>query len=80
MISRCLLYVKDIKEYRIVQTDYNQLTIHLDNNDIVVQKAIASELAQLARKLSFTPPKLRYEPYRLNLSRKLKRVERQFSK
>jgi putative adenylate-forming enzyme len=80
MISRCLLYVKDIKEYRIVQTDYNQLIIHLDNNDIVVQKAIASELAQLARKLSFTPPKLRYEPYRLNLSRKLKRVERQFSK
>lgn len=79
MISRCLLYVKNIKEYRVVQTDYNQLTIYLDNTDVAVQKAIASELTQLAHKLSFAPPKLRYDPYRLDLSRKLKRIERQFN-
>ena len=80
MIGRCLLYVKNIKEYRVVQTDYDQLIIYLDNTDTTVQKAIASEFTQLSNKLSFIAPKLRYEPYRLDLSRKLKRIERQFSK
>lgn len=77
MVGRCLLYVKNIKEYRVVQTDYDQLAIYLDNTDIVVQQAITNELTELARKLSFILPKIRYEPYQLDLSRKLKRIERQ---
>lgn len=80
MIGRCMLYVKNIKEYRVVQTDYDHLIIYLDKMDLAVQKAIARELAQLARKLSFSPPKLHFESYQLDLSRKLKRIEKQFSK
>ncbi len=78
MISRCMLYVKNIKEYRVVQTGYNRATIYLDNIDAAVQKAVINELAQLARKLSFNSPKLSFELYQLDLSRKLKRIERQF--
>lgn len=80
MIGRCMLYVKDIKEYRVVQTDYDRVTVYLDNTNRSVQKEIAREFTELAHKLSFNPPKLSYEPYRLDLSRKLKRIERQFSK
>lgn len=80
MVGRCMLYVKNIKEYRVVQTDYDRITIYLDNTDKTVQKEVGREFTELAYKLSFNPPKLSYKPYKLDLSRKLKRIERQFSK
>jgi putative adenylate-forming enzyme len=79
MIGRCMLYVRGIKEYRVVQTDYDHFTVYLDNTEVTVQEAIAHEFALLAHKLSFISPKLRFEPYRLDLGRKLKRIERQFN-
>ena len=80
MVVRCMLYVKNIKDYRVVQTDYTKLVIHLDNLNPNTTQAIRREITKLARKLSFKAPELEFVVYELDLSRKLKRIERQFSK
>ncbi len=80
MIGRCMLYVKNIKDYRVVQTDYTKLVIHLDDINANTKQAIRHEITKLAQKLSFKTPELEFVAYELDLSRKLKRIERQFSK
>lgn len=80
MIGRCMLYVKNIKDYRIVQTDYDKLFIYLDNTSSSTKKEVQKEITGLARKMSFKKPKLEFSAYKLDLSRKLKRIERQFNK
>lgn len=80
MIGRCMLYVKNINDYRVVQTDYTKLVIHLDDLNVNTKQAIRHEIKKLARKLSFQAPELEFVAYELDLSRKLKRIERQFSK
>jgi len=80
MIGRCMLYVKNINDYRVVQTNYAKLVIYLDDLSVNTKQAIRHEIKKLARKLSFKAPELEFVAYELDLSRKLKRIERQFSK
>jgi phenylacetate-coenzyme A ligase PaaK-like adenylate-forming protein len=80
IMGRCLLYVEDVKEYRIVQTDHDKLDIYIDNTSVTVQKAITDEIERLAQKLLFSPPKLSYKQYSYELGKKLKRIERQYNK
>lgn len=79
IMGRCLLYVKDIKEYRIVQTDYDKLDIYVDNTSMTAQKAITHEISHLAERLSCSPPMLTFKEYSYELGKKLKRIERKFT-
>lgn len=78
IVGRCLLYTKNIKEYRVVQTDYDTVVVYLDYSNEDIKRAIIDEFERLAKKMSFITPSLQFEQYELNLSRKLKRIERQF--
>lgn len=78
IIGRCLLYTKNIREYRVVQTGYDSVVVQLDYSDQKMKRDIIKEFKRLADKMSFIAPELHFEPYKLNLNRKLKRIERQF--
>lgn len=78
IVGRCLLYTKNIKEYRVVQTAYDTAVVYLENSSKETRRTIIKEFERLAEKMSFVAPKLRFEQYELDLGRKLKRIERQF--
>lgn len=78
MISRCMTYVAGVKQYRVVQASYDKIVIFLEHTDDGVRDRIVAEFQQLANKMSFNMPTISYEPYKIDLSKKLKRVERQF--
>ncbi len=78
MVSRCLVYVAGIKEYRVTQIAHDAVTIYLDHMDKKVQQQVTAEFERLARLKSFRLPKLSFANFELDLSRKLKRVERLF--
>lgn len=78
MIGRCLVYVKDVREYRVVQTSPNSIIVYLDYINPDIKKSIASEFEQLSRKMSFIAPSIQYDKYKLDFSKKLKRIERLF--
>lgn len=77
-ISRCLVYVPNIKEYRIYQKSKNELIVYIDNLDKEVQNQIVKEFNNLADRMNFKKPVISFEKYASNLSRKMKRVERGF--
>lgn len=78
IVGRCLLYTKNINEYRVVQADDDTVIVYLDYCDEEIERTIINEFKRLAEKMLFVAPNLRFEQYELNLSRKLKRIERQF--
>ena len=75
-ISRCVIYAKGIRNYKVVQEDKESITIYLDNMNEQIKKQISNEFNTLAERMKFVCPKIRFEKYEFNLARKMKRVER----
>ncbi len=79
IIARCVIYTKGIGEYRVTQTSHDTIVVQIDTQAATVRQAIAAEFANLAKKMSFVSPRITFETYSLDMKRKLKRIERQFS-
>jgi len=77
-ISRCLVYVEGIHDYRVCQTSKDQITVYLDNLDDEVKRQVISEFERLSTKMHFICPSISFEPYQRDLTRKMKRVEKTF--
>ncbi|MDD4809232.1 MAG: CoF synthetase [Bacilli bacterium] len=78
-ISRCIIYVDGIKDYKIVQKQKNQVIIYLDVVTPKIKKDIENEFLRLADKMQFIMPKFEYKKYQVDMTKKLKRVERSFA-
>lgn len=77
-VSRCVVYVSKIKEYRVYQNSKQQITVYLDNMEQIIQQQIENEFTILSERMHFVKPSIAFEPYQNNLTRKMKRVERGF--
>ena len=77
-ISRCLVYVPDITNYRVVQTDKNNIIVYTDNIDESVKENITKEFKLLAEKKKFEMPKIEFKEYETEKGKKVKRIERRF--
>lgn len=77
-ISRCVVYVPGIKEYKVLQKSKHEITVCLDNLDNNVKCQIEREFEILSNKMRFVKPTITFETYVGNLSRKMKRVEKAF--
>lgn len=77
-ISRCLVYVSNIKEYKIYQKSKNEIIVYIDNLSRKVRDQINHEFDCLANKMNFKKPNIEFKKYQSNLVRKMKRVERGF--
>lgn len=75
-ISRVVLYVPKIKNYRVVQESSKKVTFYLDNIDAKNQKLVKEELRTLAKKMNFKMPTTTFKKYESDFSKKMKRVER----
>lgn len=75
-ISRCVIYAKGIKNYKVVQEDKDNITVYLDNINEKIKKQINNEFKTLSERMKFVCPNIKFEKYEFNLSRKMKRVER----
>lgn len=77
-ISRCLVYVPDITNYRVVQTDKNHIIVYIDNLDEDIKKNITKEFKLLSEKKNFKIPEIEFKEYETEKNKKVKRVERGF--
>ena len=75
-ISRCVIYARGVKNYKVVQEDKDNITVYLDNMNETIKKQINNELKILAERMKFVCPKISFKRYEVNLARKMKRVER----
>lgn len=75
-ISRCVIYAQDIKNYKVVQEDTDNITIYLDNINEKIKKQINNEFKIISERMKFICPKINFEKYEFDLTRKMKRVER----
>lgn len=75
-ISRCVIYTQGIKNYKVVQEDKDNITIYLYNMNEKIKKQISNEFKTLSERMKFVCPKISFQKYEFNLSRKMKRVER----
>jgi putative adenylate-forming enzyme len=75
-ISRVVLYVPNIKNYRVVQESPQKVVFYLDNISTKNKKLIKKEFSALAKKMNFRMPDVSFEKYQPDFSRKMKRVER----
>ena len=75
-ISRCVIYAKGIKNYKVVQEDKDNIIVYLDNINEKIKKQINNEFKTLSERMKFVCPNIKFEKYEFNLSRKMKRVER----
>ena len=74
-IRRCVLFADNVDEYRIVQQKDGNIIIYI-NNDIEVKSKIINEFEKLAYEMKFKLPKIEFEKYTYNKTKKLKRVEK----
>ena len=77
-ISRCLVYVEDINDYRVVQKDKNNIIVYIDNINENTKMQIIKEFENLSQKKKFRMPNIQFEPYIIKKGRKVKRIERVF--
>ena len=75
-ISRVVLYVPNIKNYRVVQETPQKVVFYLDNISVKNKNLIKKEFSALAKKMNFRMPDVSFEKYQPDFSRKMKRVER----
>ena len=74
-IRRCVLFADNVDEYRIVQQKDGNIIIYINNN-IEVKSKIINEFEKLAYEMKFKLPKIEFEKYTYNKTKKLKRVEK----
>ena len=77
-ISRCIIYVPGIREYKVYQKSKSEIIVYVDNLDSKVKTRIIEEFNRLADKMKFQKPKISFEKYETNLLKKMKRIERGF--
>lgn len=77
-ISRCLVYVPDITNYRVVQTDKKHIIVYIDNIDDDIKENITKEFKLLSEKKKFKMPNIEFKEYEIEKNKKVKRVERRF--
>ena len=77
-ISRCLVYVHDITNYRVVQTDKKHIIVYIDNMDKVITENITKEFKRLSERKKFRMPEIEFKEYETEKNKKVKRVERRF--
>lgn len=75
-ISRCVIYAQDIKNYKVVQEDTDNITVYLDNINEKIKEQINNEFKIISKKMEFVCPQISFEKYEFDLERKMKRVER----
>lgn len=75
-ICRCVIYVPGIKNYKVVQENENAVTVYLDNISEDIMSRIEQEFKTLSERMGFVCPKIGFEEYGFDLTRKMKRVER----
>ncbi|WP_295010592.1 F390 synthetase-related protein [uncultured Microbacterium sp.] len=82
LVSRALLYVDGVEEYRVVQTGRRTFEIGLRCSDDAAEEAVrggvVAELGSLADRQRAVRAELRFVPYAPDGSRKLRRVERRW--
>ncbi|MCW6675507.1 CoF synthetase [Aerococcaceae bacterium NML171108] len=77
-ISRCVIYVPDIKEYRVYQKSKTEIIVYIDCVTEQVQMQIRKEFETLFDKFNIEEVNVVFDTYTTNLLRKMKRVERGF--
>ena len=77
-ISRCLVYVEDINDYRVVQTSKNSIVVYIDNINDETKENIIKEFKLLSEKKGFKMPSISFEEYKTEKNKKVKRIERSF--
>lgn len=77
-ISRCLVYVPDITNYRVVQNDREHIVVYIDNISEEIKNNIEKEFQGLSEKKKFKMPEISFEEYKTEKGKKVKRVERSF--
>ena len=75
-ISRCVIYAQGVRNYRVVQTGEDSVVVYLDNMNEEIQRQIVGGFNALSQRMRFVPPNISFEEYKVDLTRKLKRVER----
>lgn len=79
-ISRCMVYVEDIENYRVVQTSENEICIYIDRITDKTKEDTINEFKCLAAKMDFMLPSITFAPYETTPGKKVKRVERMIRK
>ncbi|MCR4647920.1 MAG: CoF synthetase [Lachnospiraceae bacterium] len=77
-ISRCMVYVDDIREYRVEQISRDEIIIYIDRVDDKTKEDTIKEFKRLSEKMNFDMPRISFEAYVTTPGRKVKRVERRF--
>ena len=77
-ISRCMVYVEDIRNYRVVQTAPDKLVIYIDRIDEKTKKDTINEFRTLSERMHFKLPEIDFQQYSTVPGKKVKRVERCF--
>lgn len=77
-ISRCVIYVPDIKEYRVYQKSKTEIIVYIDCVTEQTQMQIRKEFETLFDKFNIEEVNIVFDTYTTNLLRKMKRVERGF--
>ena len=76
-ISRCVIYTQGINNYRVVQKNEKNITVYIDNLDKKIKKNIVLEFIELSKKMNFIPPNIDFKYYKVDLTKKMRRVERE---
>ncbi|MDO4667581.1 MAG: CoF synthetase [Streptococcus sp.] len=76
-IRRCLLLVDKVGEYQVAQINETLLKIFLNNRNATIEDAILQQFQLLAEQKNFLMPRILFEDYQPDKTRKLKRVYRE---
>ena len=77
MIERCMIYASGYRDYRVVQVADDHLNIYIDSVTAQTKRAISAEFRRLATRIGIKEPRLTFKPYKLDLNKKLRRVQRE---
>ena len=75
-ISRCVIYVEGVQNYKVLQDGSAHVTVFLERESSATAAQIRREFARLAEKMKFHCPEIAFSPYVPDFHRKMKRVER----
>ncbi len=78
LVARCMIYASGFHEFRVVQTGYDHVEVYLDTINANTKTSVNHEFARLAATLKFMPPIIQFKQYKRDLTKKLRRVERDF--
>ena len=77
-IRRTLLYIDDIKEFRVIQESENEILIELDNITEDITRDIEKEFKELSIKMDFITPSIKYKKFSAEKGKKLRRIQNKF--